>query len=523
MPLAGFVPSPTLVSGIILYDKKAAVNHSPKITIQDPECVIDNTESYDDECSCVVPFVLKDNNGKISFDNFLYADYVGVDVDTSKLDEDWHYDDMVNYFENKKYHVHAFPSLTEGHYKFLIRVDRIHNIADYKAMRDYTNHSIPFADKGYKGHQTYVKGYIGTIKGDVRPVAIQGDDNSNSITTRVHKENGTQAVKKQYNKRNSAECDYSKLTNELKKAILNKKVKIKGYEDNTITDVIYQKGNNSFTLCLSGEKKSVGSFFIRPYQSIMIFKGDKAWTPAEFMKDKKDNHAFYKILRIFSNADTRMLFLAGDLNINDFDNAIADMRGNKIIFRKRLTKCGIERKECRVDNKRISYFIYQGVKYYENSKDDVIKLCYRIKNKFIDVIKGLADKFLNSKKTAKYTLSSFINLFSIHNSIVNSFKSFKDINIFNTSYYKGTLANEDHRHEEMMNAIQLMRDQAKQLLCSEEKEEEKEVDYHERRQKALKEEAFQDRWRNGTEMTDDEELEWARDEAKRMREELGCV
>ena len=378
------------------YLKQTAVNHftTVKETIHNPNDCETHTNWQDrNDCSCILPFVLKQNNGKVAFTNFNYADYVGVDIDTTKLTDSWDLAKITEYVKNLGFTAHAFYSLTQNHYKLLVAINRTYNINEYRTLRDTINNILPFADTGYKGHQTFIKGYINQItSGKLVPTP------TNLSSPKFTKANKTY---KKYAKANKSlkngkimpdySCFIMLINNVIKGADTSEKYGLKKY--GKIEYIKYNKNNNTFNLFVEGEQKSKGSFFFSPGKSIKIYKGNRSWMPQHFFNDEDDNIEFYKIMRTLQNINNRFLILAGKKKcLNDYDNAITDIYNHKIAMRRRLTSCGVKRYTKRINNKRQVYFMYNdnNTKYYEKNINDVKKLFYKIKDKLIEKVSMLS-------------------------------------------------------------------------------------------------------------------------------------
>ena len=419
--IGGFNPAYVKKYGI-----QSAVNSDPDrvVSINPHISAIPN-----DVKMCVVPYEVKDTSKSLRLTNFLKARWLCLDVDNDKLPEDkkWDRKQIFNYLANKGYNFHICGSPTQGNYKVFIECRECDNFKKYEHFTKVANTMAEgLGDPDYQGRNTIVVGYICGYNGG----GVFNTEYSPSAYTTTPKkvaQGGSMAVN--YEMDGWDEEQYKKLCQEFK----NRQT-IRGICRNLVPH-----SNGTISLHLSDEKTS-GGYFIRPGESIYIFKagaGKVKYLPQDFFVNDSDNHKIYTLLRQLCNAPSAIAMMMGV----DKKLGIEALCDRKIIRNDVLRKAGCKVKERDNKGKWNLAFIWQGTKYYSQNRAEMIKLLNRLDDKVIGFLKDMAREWLGGlfKKKEQCTCDNNISYYKgrteeqttiLHNKMMEVIKGWfkKEIN-----------------------------------------------------------------------------------------------
>ena len=342
---------------------------------------------------CALPYEVKDTDKVVNKNNFHKANWVCLDVDNQDLPDDkkWDRKRLYEYFKKLGYTFHICGSITDGNFKVYILCEECDNVEKYEHFNSTINTMIEgLGDPNYQGKLTFVKGYLSGHTGNT---LFTCDYDPNTTTTKYKKmaPSGIIGV----NSADDIETNewdkelHKKLSKEFKNAmtIRGRCMKLVGCM------------NGTYNLHLSDEK-SPGGYFIRPGESIYIYKagaGKIKYTPQEFFIDDSDNHKIYNLLRELCNGPSAIAMM---MNV-DKDLAIDTLCDKKIIRNEIFRKAGCKVKERDNKGKWNLTFIYQGTRYYSKNRADMIKLLKRLGVKVIELLKSKVSKWMTSFKCSK--------------------------------------------------------------------------------------------------------------------------
>ena len=372
--IGGFNPAYVKKYGI-----QSAVNSDPDRT----SIITHHISAIPNTLMCVVPYEVKDTTKSLKNTNFHNARWVCLDIDNNKLPDDkkWTREQIYNYLANRCFNFHICGSPTPGNYKVFIECEECDTFKKYEHFTIAANTMKEgLGDPDYQGRNTIVNGYLcGYTGGDLFRVKY----NPTTSTTSAKKKRGT-AIKAVNNG----------MTRELHSGLLSM---LKGA--NTIKGRCYNytaKDNGTYNLYLSDEK-TPGGYFIRPDESIYIYKAGNRkikYTPAEFFIDDNVNRKVYMALRELCNGSSSINMMMKA----DKDLGIEALCDRKIIRNDLLRKAGCKVKERNNKGKWDLCFIWQGTKYYSQNRADMMKLLKRLAGKVMELLNNKVEGWLSSLK-----------------------------------------------------------------------------------------------------------------------------